>query len=242
MGPFKNLTVAHTYIAKVTGGSQEQRVICGEDISNAERWVTVDTKPGAPEAHVVVQAETVNNTVAFVTRLIQEGGTWRIQYVHYATVKMADKSARDLEIMAEAQQQKRHDFNSYVLYAAALQLADRGPYFQLGIRPEIEKAIAESKKSDLLQGQPPFTWEFGKSNFKILNVGPVAVAGKIYLIIDHEIEPWKEDKEADQQNRTLIEEFAKATPEYKDAFAGLVVRAHERGSRRIFGTVDENPK
>jgi hypothetical protein len=142
--------------------------------------------------------------------------------------------------MAEAEREKRHDFNAFILYTAALQLADRGPFLQLGIRPEIEKEIGEARRPDSLRGQPPFSWDFGPLTFKVLNVGPVGVGGKIYLLINHEIEPWAEDKEADKKNRELIVAFGRTYPEYKDFFAGLVVRAHEHGGTRGFGTVDEN--
>ena len=241
MGPFKDLRTTHTYIAKVTGGNREQSVICG-NLSSPEGWVAVNAKPGAAEAHVIVEGQTVNNTIVFVVWLIPEQGNWHVQYVHSATAEMVGKSAVDLRKIAEAEKQKQHNFNAFIFYAAALQLADRGPFFQLGIRPDIEKEIGEAKRPDNLQGQPPFTWNFGKSTFKVLNVGPIGVSGRIYLLIDHEIEPWAEDKEADRKNRDLITAFAKANPEYRDAFAGLVVRAHERGGRRGFGTVDESQK
>jgi hypothetical protein len=241
MGPFKNLRATHTYIATVTGGSEEQRVICG-NISSPETWVAVNAKPGPAEAHVIVEGQTVNNTAVFVVWLIPEQGNWHVQYIDYAIAEMVGKSAADLLKMAEMENQKQHDFNAFILYTAALQLADRGPFFQLGIRPEIEKEIGEVKKPNNLQGQPPFVWDFGKSTFKVLNVGPIGVGGKVYLLIDHEVEPWAEDKEADRQNRDLITAFARTYPEYKDVFAGLVVRAHERGGSRGYGTVDENQK
>jgi hypothetical protein len=241
MGPFKDLRVAHTYIAKVTGASQEQRVVCG-NLSKPSGWVAVNAKPGPAEAHIIVEGQTVNNTVVFAVWLIPEKGNWQVQYVHFAVAGMVGKSAEDLQRMAETEHQKQHDFNAFILYATALQFADRGPFFQLGIRPEIEKGIADVKRPDILQGQPPFNWEFGKSTFKVLNVGAIGVSAKIYLKIEHEIEPWAEDKEAERRNRDLIAAFGSKYSEYKDAFAGLVVRANERGGTRGFGTVDENQK
>jgi len=240
MGPFKDLRVAHTYIAKVTGGGQE-RVVCGNP-SRPEGWVAVNVKPGPAEAHVVVEGQTVNNTAVFVVWLIPEQGNWRVRYVHHATSEMVGKSAGDLQKMAEMESQKQHDFNAFILYVAARQLADRGPFFQLGIQSEIENGIGKVKRSDILQGQPPSIWKFGKSTFKVLNVGPIGMSGNIYVQVDHEIEPWAADKEADNKNRDFIAAFASAYPEYRDAFAGLVVRAHERGGTRVFGTVDENQK
>jgi len=241
MGPFKDLKVAHTYLAKVTGGSQEQRVVCG-NVSSPQTWVAVNVRPGPWEAHVILEAQTQNNTVDFVIWLIPEEGNWRVQYVHYATVGMVGKTAVDLQKTAAEENAKQHGFNAFILYAAALQLADRGPFFQLGIRPEMEKKIGEIPRPRILEGQAPFIWSFDKSTFKVLNVGPVGIGGKIYLLVDHEIEPWAQDEEADRRNRNLIAGFMKAYPEYKEAFAGLVVRAHERGGSRGFGTVEQNQK
>jgi hypothetical protein len=239
MGPFKDLRVAHTYMPKLTGGAQEQRVVCG-NLSSPETWVAVNARPGPAEAYVIVEGDTVNNTHAFVIWLIPEQGNWRVQYVQFATTTMVAKSADDLRTMAAMENEKQHNFNAFILYAAALQLADRGPFFQLGIRPEIEKAIGNVQRPPVLQGKAPFVWNYGKSTFRVLNVGAIGIGGKIYLLVDHEIEPWAEDKEADRKNRDLITAFAKAYPEYKEAFAVLVVRAHERGGNRGFGTVDQN--
>ena len=239
MGPFKDLQVAHTYLAEVTGGDQEQRVVCG-NLSSPEGWVAVNAKPGAAEAHVIVEGQTVNNANVFVLRLLREQENWHVQYIHFATAGMVGKSADDLRRMAETEHQRQHRFNAFILYAAALQLADRGPFFQLGIRPEIEKGMSDVLRPPILEGQAPFTWNFDNSTFKVLNVGPIGVGGKIYLLVNHEIEPWAVDEVADRMNRDLMAAFAKAYPEYKEAFAGLVVRAHERGSNRIFGTVDAN--
>jgi hypothetical protein len=241
MGPFKNLRVAHTYLPKLTGGTQEQRVVCG-NFSSPEGWVAVNAKPGPVEAYAIVEGDTVNNTSAFIIWLLPEQGNWRVQYVHFATITMVGKSADDLQKIAAGENAKQHTFNAFILYSAALQLADRGPFFQLGTKPEIEKAIGNVPRPPTLQGQAPFVWHFDKSTFTVLNVGPIGIGGKIYLLIDHEVKPWAEDEEADRENRNLITAFAKAYPEYKEAFAGLIVRAHERGSNRGFGSVEENQK
>jgi hypothetical protein len=121
-----------------------------------------------------------------------------------------------------------------------MQLANRGPFLQLGILPDIMQAIAGLQRPKEMDGMLPFTWQFGESSFKVLNVGPIGVAKKVYREIDHEIAPWAADADADKKNHELISAFAGAHPEYKDVFSGLVVRAHERGGPRGFGTVVEN--
>lgn len=68
----------------------------------------------------------------------------------------------------------------------------------------------------------------------------MGLAGKLYLQIDHQVAPWADDKEVDSLNKNVITAFAEAYPEYKDALAGLIIRAHERGTNRGSGTVDLN--
>ena len=141
--------------------------------------------------------------------------------------------------LARSEQQTKHDFNAAVLYQTASQLAYRGPNFQLGIYSEIQKEILKLQLPPELQGQPPFVWKFGGDEYKVLNVGPIGVGGKIYLMVTQEIAPWGADQEADQRNRALIADFERAVPEYSSAFAGLVVGAKESGGNRIFRTVDD---
>lgn len=238
-GPFNNVRVAHTYFAKVSGGTQPQQVICGT-ISSPKTWVAVTAKPGPAQAHVIVEAETFNNTWAFVLWLMPDQESWRIQYVQTVPTAMVGKSSEDLQNMAEAEKKKNHIFNAYILYAAAIQFTGRGPFFQLGNQPEIQKNFSALQPPHELQGPAPFTWQFGQASFKVLNVGALGVNKKIYLNIDQELEPWAADKDVDAKNHELISAFAKAYPEYTDAFSGLVVRAHERGGPRGFGTVVEN--
>jgi len=238
-GPFKNLRAAHTYLAHVTGGTQEQRVVCG-NLSSPENWVAVNAKPGQTQAHVIVEAQTLNNTWAFVTWLLREEGNWHVQYTQATITGMVGKNTEDLQRMAKSELHENHNFNAYILYAAALQLAARGPFLQLGIQPEIQKSLENLKPPPILQGQPPFDWQLGKLSFKVLNVGPIGVSQNIYLKIDHEIEPWANDKDADKINHELISAFCSSYPEYKHAFAGLVVTARERGGMRGYGTVSEN--
>jgi len=239
MGPFSNLHVAHTYLAQVTGGAQEQRVVCGNQ-ANSASWVAVNTKPGPAQAHVIVEAQTPNNTWAFVLWLLPEQGNWRVQYSQAMATTTVGMTVVELERMAAAEMQAHRNFNAYILYAAALQLAVRGPFLQLGIQPEIQKNLDSLKPPINLQSGPPFDWPLGKSTFKVLNVGPIGISEKIYLLIDHQMETWADDQVADAKNRELIASFAKSYPEYRQVFAGIMVRAHAREGIQSFSTVVEN--
>src|SRR5262249_5202496 len=134
-----------------------------------------------------------------------------------------------------------HKFNAALLYAAATQVANRGPNFQLGITQSISEDLSKLTVPSEIQGQPPFLWKDGHNTYKVLNVGPIAVGGKMYITIAHEVSPWQTDAEVDSWNKQLLGYFKKRFPEYSDVFAGLVARAMERGTDRGFGTVEELP-
>jgi hypothetical protein len=236
MGPFGNLHVAQTHLVKITGGIGDQRVICG-GLGRPEDWVAVAVESIPKQAYVLVEGETKNNGWAFVLWLVPEQD-WRVQHFQFTSTEMVGKSAEDLWRLARDEQGRDHHFNATVLYQAAAQLAYRGPNFQLGIQPEIQREMAKLQPPPELQGQMPLTWQFGSSTFNVLHVGQIGVGGKIYLTIAHEILPWGQDAEADQRNHELIREFRRAFPEYSPVFAGLVVAAHEKGGTRGYRTVD----
>jgi hypothetical protein len=72
-----------------------------------------------------------------------------------------------------------------------------------------------------------------------LNVGPIAVGGKIYIMILHRVSPWESNEQVDGWNRELLQYFKQHFPEYSDVFAGLVARAVESGTNRGYGTVEQ---
>jgi hypothetical protein len=158
----------------------------------------------------------------------------------YTTTAIAGKTALDFQNTAESEIQKNHDFNAFLLYQTALGLSQGGPFFRLGIFQIIRTGSDNIKPPRDLPPRPPYDWHLDQSSFRILDIRAIGARQKIYLQIVQEIEPWDDDNDADKINHDLISAVAKAYPEYKDAFAGLVVTARERGGSRGFGTVLEN--
>lgn len=234
MGPFDDLDVTDSYLVRVTG--QPASVICGR-LGRPEDWVAVASSPISKQGHVVARARGRNNDGVFVLWLIPDKD-WSIQYFHFTMMSIVGKSAQDFWTLARTERDLRHDFNAVLLFATAAQLAFRGPNFQLGITPEIQKEISNLKRPDLLSGQVPFAWKFGSNSFKILQLGPIGVGSKVYLNITQELSPWPLDADADLKNRELIAEFKRAVPEYATVFAGLVITAQDKNGKRGFRTVD----
>jgi len=237
-GKLTGVNVRDVYLAKVVGIVPPQ-VVCGDDISRPQGWVAVSVKDLSEQAHGIVETRAVNNILALTLWLVPEESVWRVHYFQWNVATLADKSVEDIWLLARGENAKGHTFNSWVLLATAAQLSFRGPHFQLGLQQAIQEDFRQFAPPAEIQGQAPYQWKTKNRVFRILQVSPIAIGGKVYLSIAHETEPWSKDEQAEQWNQELIRFFSGRFPEYSEVFAGLVVRAHERGGSRGFGTVRE---
>lgn len=235
-----NPAIQHTYFIELKGKSPG-RVVCAMDLSKPDGWESVGAKSVPEQGHVILSAETRNNKLVFSVWLVPEQDSWKVQSFWINVATLADKDSKDLWQLGREQAAKGHNFNTALLYAAAGQVANRGPNFQLGITQSISEALSKLNVPSEIQGQPPFSWKNGQVTYKVMNVGPIAIAGKMYLIIVHQVSPWQSDAQVDGWNKELLSFFKQRFPEYSDVFSGLVARAIEQGSTRGFGTVEELP-
>jgi len=235
-----NVTLRHTYLIELKGDSPG-RVVCATDLTKPDGWESLTAASVPEQAHVVLSADTRNNHLAFTLWLIPEQGAWKVHSFWMNIASLAGRDSMQLLQFAHVQQGRGHLFNAALLYAAAAQTANRGPNFQMGITQAISEDTSTLKAPPEVQGAPPFLWKNGDVTYRVLSVGPIAVGGKIYVIMVHEVSPWQSEEEVDKWNKELLKFFKYRFPEYSDAFAGLVARAVERGSNRGFGTVEELP-
>jgi len=56
-----------------------------------------------------------------------------------------------------------------------------------------------------------------------------------------EVAPWTTESQVGEWNTQLLSYLKQRFPEYSEIFAGIVVRAKERGTNRLYGTVEETP-
>ena len=237
----KNVSIQHTYLIDLKGlnGKSLGRVLCATDLSKPEGWASLAVVNASEQAHILLSADAINNKLAFVVWLVPEDSKWKVQSFRLNVSTLAEKDSLQLLELARTQKARQHGLNAALLYAAAEQTADRGPNFQLGITQEISDETSKLTLPPEIRGQPPFLWKNGETTYKVANVGPIAVGGKIYVIIVHEVSPWQSNEQADHWNKELLSYFKRRFPEYSDVFAGLVARATERGSNRGYGTVEE---
>jgi hypothetical protein len=235
----KNPRVEHTYLIQM-GKQPIDRVVCGTGLEPNQR-VTLSATNVPEQVHILLSAVTRNNRLAVTAWILPENGEWKVRGFWCNVAALADQGPLQLWEMAREQNRREHLFNAALFYTAALQLMNRGPDFEMGAAHAIREEMTHVVAPREIQGPAPFSWRDGDKSWKILNIGPLAIAGKIYVTISHEVPQIQTESQVDGWNKELLAYFKKRFPEYSDVFAGVAIRAHERGTNRGFGTVEELP-
>jgi hypothetical protein len=237
----EHVAVQHTYWIRLHGNPSPGPVLCAMDLSKPEGSVSLTVADIPEQAYAEFSAKTRNNEFAIIIWLISQQSQWKVQGFWINAATLGDKGPEQLLDWARLESTHSHDFNAALLLAAAAATANRGPNFRMGISNSIATEMSRMPAPHDLEGQPPFLWKSADTTFKVLNVGPIAIGGKVYVTLTHEVSPWQSDSQADGWNKSLITDFKQRFPEYSGVFAGVVARAMERGSNRGYGTVDETP-
>ena len=231
--------IQNTYLLTPRGKSPG-RLICSSNLSKPEYTASMVAADLPEQAYVIASTRGINNDITLTLWLVPEQNQWRVQGVWSNASTMVDKDSVQLRELARNEASRGHAFNAALLLTAAGQLAARGPDFESGILQAISTDLSELVVPADVKGQPPFLWKDANRTWKVINVGPIAIGGKIYVMIVHEVERWQTDSQVDGWNRELLADFKKRFPEYSAVFAGLVARARESGTNRGYGTVEES--
>jgi len=237
----KGLAADHTYVIRLKGQSPD-RVICARDLSRTDGWSSVKVASAPEQAYVLATANSQNERLAITIWLVPEEQVWKIQAFSIYVSSLGRRDAAQILELAKNQQVLGHDLNSLLLHFAAAAISDRGPLLQIGTAQPISEEYSKARRPPEMVGTPPWYWKNERATFKIMQVGSLGIAGKIYVVIDHEVPPKTSNEEMERTNRDLIAHFKRRFPEYADVFAGLLARAHEQGTGKGYGTVDEGPK
>jgi hypothetical protein len=234
----KKLALQHTYLINLKGSSPG-RVICGQSLAMPDGWESLAAKSVPEQAHVLLTGEARNNQLATTVWLLPEQGKWRVQSFWVGASSYGRLDTVELLNMARAQRQAGHRFNAAMLYTAATETSYRGANFQMGIAQAISDDLAHFDLPSGLKGQAPFLWSDSAMTYKVLQIGPISIANKLYIVIAHEVAPWQSNEQVEAWNKQVLAYFKGQYPEYAETFSGVVVRAQERGTHRGYGTVEE---
>ena len=234
----KGLAVDHTYFIRLKGKAPD-RVVCARDLSKPDGRSSVRVTSTPEQAYVLATGNSHNERLAVTIWLVPEAQVWKVQAFSIYVSSLGRRDAAQILELARKQQALGHDLNALLLHFAAGAISDRGPLLQIGTAQPISEEFSKAKRPPEMEGTPPWSWKDERATFKIMQVGSLGIAGKIYVVIDHEVPPRTTSEEMERANRGLIAHFKRRFPEYADVFAGLLARAHEQGTGRGYGTGDE---
>ena len=237
----KGLTVEHTYFIRIKGQSPS-RIVCARDLSRTDGWSSVKVTSTPEQAYVLASANSQNESLAVTIWLVPEDRVWKIQAFSMYVSSLGRRDASHILELARTQQSLGHDLNALLLYFAASAISDRGPLLELGTVQPIAAEYSKAKRPVVMAGPSPWYWKNEHGTFKIMQIGSLGIAGKMYVVIDHEVPAKTSNEEMVRVNRGLLAHFKNLFPEYADIFAGLLVRAHEQGTDKVYGTVDAGPR
>jgi hypothetical protein len=242
LGP---LRVAHSYFLRSLAGANNNSNgtgLCWVGLGAPEGKVSVAIKSGVKQAYVVVEGDIDRSTWGFVFSLMYEAKAWRMQNLHFGPMVVSGRTAVDYRTWAREQRDGGHIFNAVILYAAASNLAFRGPSLRLGISSEIENEAKNLRLPPELQGPAPFVWQFGTDSFRVRKVEPFFAGGETDLSIQVEVAALTDDKLTDERNRILIRHITNAYPEIFDSFEAIIVEAVQYDNPRSYRTVEYGHK
>jgi hypothetical protein len=239
-GPLRNTRVQRTLLLTGSGQKITMWLPCGT-YDPAEGKVSVIAKPLPKQAYAIIEGDAGPLGLSIVVWLVPEP-EWHVLHFQYGLTELAGRSAGDLRRAAEEERDKGHAFNAAMLYDWAGVLADRGPNLRLALKSDIQAdaAAMTPPRPEELKGHVPYAWSLGGQAFIISEIGLYDLDGALCLKLVQDIDPWTDDADADQHNRTLVQAFAAAFPEYTSAFAGLVVFARDVKGNRVFRTLDRH--
>lgn len=241
-GPYDSLSVARLMTITGWGHLQQQTGVadCAKDTALTENNVRVVTANVSEQAYTLVSAKGSHENWFATLWLIPSSGKWQIQSFEVTMATAAGKPVGDILAIARQENGQGHTLNAGALYAGAATLAAHGSFYHTGLEDAIQKEAQQVSPPQEFRHGPPFTLKGTAGSFSIVGLRPTAINGALYIVISQEVSPWKDSREIERTNRSLIKTFAARFPEYQSAFAGLVVEATERGGTNGWRTVMEN--
>lgn len=241
-GPYENLRVER--VMAITGHGQiaQQTSIadCAKDKNPTENNVRVAISNVSEQAYALVSAKGTAESWTATLWLIPNSGKWQIQSLQITRGTVAGKNVGEVVAMARQENRGGHFLNAGILYAAAATLASHGPIYHTGLEDAIQQEAQQVLPPQELRGSSPHVLQGAGGPFSVMLVSPTVVSGKLYIVIAQDVPPWKDSREVEQKNRSLIKLFAADFPEYSAVFNGIVAEAKERGGTNGWRTVVDN--
>lgn len=233
-------SIYSTYLLEADGTAALERAefFCGVFNSKDRLGFSIPNLPPGKYALVIQDANTPQGPYWLSLILQQDAGRWKLAGFYPKARRVGEHGPGWFLTQARSYRAKGETRNAYMYYVMARELALPVPF--MTTRP-VEKLDNEAQSvvpRDLPGENPtPLTAMNGKT-FQLLQVFPVAVGNGLNLVVKYRaLADVSNTRESFDNNMALIKAIVAKYPEYRNAFAGVVVRAVDPATGNDYGSL-----
>jgi len=164
-------------------------------------------------------------TVSFV--LQQLGSQWQLGGFYAKPAQISGHDGTWFADRAREYKTKGQLRNSWFYFGEARELLVPVPFMATATTDKLYDEMQTVKPSDL----PPLDLVAGGKTFKVTDLFPVAVARDFDLVVKYQSADVSDSGKTFQENMAVMKALVAKYPEFRDGFAGIVVRAVEPSGR-----------
>jgi len=164
-------------------------------------------------------------TVSFV--LQQQGGAWKLGGFYVRLMQVAGHDGNWFAERAREFKSKGHNHDAWFYYGEARELLVPVPFMATAMTDKLYDEMQTVKPGDL----PPVDLIAGGKTYKVTDLFPVPVGQDFDLVVKYQSPDVSDSGRTFQDNAAVMKALVAKYPEFRDAFAGVVVRAVEPSGR-----------
>ncbi len=164
-------------------------------------------------------------TVSFV--LQQQGNEWKLGGFYAKPAQISGHDGAWFVDRAREYKTKGQLRNAWFYFGEARELLVPVPFMATATTDKLYDEMQTVKPTDL----PPLDLVAGAKTFKITDLFPVAVSHDLDLVVKYQSADVSDSGKTFQDNIAVIKALLAKYPEFRDAYAGIVVRAVEPSGR-----------
>jgi hypothetical protein len=164
-------------------------------------------------------------TSSFV--LQQQAGEWKLGGFYVRLSQVAGHDGNWFADRAREAKAKSQNHNAWFYYGQARELLVPVPFMATATTDKLYDEMQTVRPTDL----PPMDLTAGAKTFKLTDLFPVPVAQDLNLVVKYQSADVSDSGRTFQDNAAVMKALVAKYPEFRDGFAGIVVRAVEPSGR-----------
>ena len=159
--------------------------------------------------------------------LQQQGNDWKLGGFYAKPAQIADHDGNWFADRAREFKTKGQMRNAWFYFGEARELLVPVPFMATATTDKLYDEMQTVKPSDL----PPADLAAGAKTYKLTDLFPLPVVRDLDLVVKYQSADVSDSGKTFQENMAVMKALVAKYPEFRDGFAGIVVRAVEPSGR-----------